>query len=90
MIPKKCWITDKGKIYIILHGQCKYVNIAPHNMCKNCSYYTFKKRALKSNWAAEIKADMLLYLPEAETEQEIKQIISSEIETEQIKGFIKK
>lgn len=85
MINKGCILTKKGKLYVILHGECKFTRIETKFRCNGCSYDDSRKRY----WMYEVKEDMKLN-SNIDPEEEFQNLIDFEIFQGQEEGYIRK
>lgn len=88
MINKECFLTDKGKLYVVLHSECKYIHLSNSSICNGCEYYTHKERTLKASASQELINDLSLYSG-VDVEKEFQLILDMEIKIGQEKGYIK-
>ena len=84
MINPNCFLTDKGKLYTVLHSKCDYMHVSHNSMCIDCQYFSWEKAQI----LRKIKEDLYLYSG-IDVEEEFRNILAAEIKTGQEKGNIK-
>jgi len=88
MINKNCGLTNKGKLYVVLHAECRYSTLFRSPICKGCSYFNTKEQEAKAKKLQEMRSELSCYGIELETRFET--ALSAEIKSQQEKGYIRK
>lgn len=88
MINENCGLTNKGKLYVVLHAECRYSTLFRSPICKDCSYFNTKEQEAKAKELQEMRKVLSCWSIELETRFE--KVLSAEIHDQQEKGYIRK
>jgi hypothetical protein len=80
---KECFLTDKGKLDVIFHAECKYCYLSAVEACAACPYFILRWQDLNA-----LKGNPKIYSDDLE--RELEKILENEIKIYQRTGYIKK
>lgn len=88
MINANCILSNKGKLDVVLHAECKYYNFSKPDFCIGCPYFNRDAVLYKVKWRQKIEEDMSMY--NLDFKKEFDRIATQEFKNLQDKRFIKK